>query len=95
MNLRRHTRLWRWFAVGVRGISGLAIGSHELRGPGSDFDPSDGVPNRAVTGIAFAASDPNVAYVTLSGFDERTPGKAGTCSGACSHRLLSAHEVAR
>jgi len=47
MNLRRHTRLWRWFAVGVRGISGLAIGSHELRGPGSDFDPSDGVPNRA------------------------------------------------
>jgi hypothetical protein len=43
----------------------------------SDFDPSDAVPNRAVTGIAFAASDPNVAYVTLSGFDEGTPGKPG------------------
>jgi hypothetical protein len=43
----------------------------------SDFDPTDGVPNRAVTGIAFAASDPNVAYVTLSGFDETTPGKPG------------------
>jgi hypothetical protein len=43
----------------------------------SDFDPSDAVPNRAVTGIAFSASDPNVAYVTLSGLDEGTPGKPG------------------
>jgi photosystem II stability/assembly factor-like uncharacterized protein len=43
----------------------------------SDFDPSDGVPNRAVTGIAFAKSDPNVAYVTLSGFDDGTPGQPG------------------
>jgi photosystem II stability/assembly factor-like uncharacterized protein len=43
----------------------------------SDLDPSDEVPNRAVTGIGFAASDPNVAYVTLSGFDETTPGKPG------------------
>src|SRR5262249_17496502 len=36
----------------------------------SDLDPSRGVPRRAVTGLRFAPSDPNVAYVyvTLSGF---------------------------
>jgi photosystem II stability/assembly factor-like uncharacterized protein len=41
----------------------------------SDFDPADAVPNRAVTGIAFAAGNPNIAYVTLSGIDEGTQGQ--------------------
>jgi photosystem II stability/assembly factor-like uncharacterized protein len=40
----------------------------------SDFDPRDGVPARAVTAIAFSPADPNVAYVTLSSFDEWQPG---------------------
>jgi len=43
----------------------------------SDFDPLDGVPNRGVTAIAFAPSDGNVAYVTISSFDEGTPGRPG------------------
>ncbi len=43
----------------------------------SDFDPTDAVPNRPITGIAFNSRDPNIAYVTLSGFDEGTPGKSG------------------
>jgi photosystem II stability/assembly factor-like uncharacterized protein len=43
----------------------------------SDLDPSRGVPARAVTGLRFAPSDSNVAYVTLSGFDEGTPGRPG------------------
>jgi hypothetical protein len=76
------------YAFGTVGAGNVSAG-FELTGAGSlritgnggaswsDFDPSDGVPNRAVTGIAFAASDPNVAYVTLSGLDEGTPGKPG------------------
>lgn len=39
----------------------------------SDFDAADAIPNRAVTSIAFAKSNPNVAYVTLSGVDEAAP----------------------
>lgn len=76
------------YAFGTVGAGTVSVG-FETTGAGSlritrnggaswsDFDPSDGVPNRAVTGIAFAAADPNVAYITLSGFDERTPGKPG------------------
>ena len=43
----------------------------------SDFDPRDVVPARAVTSIAFSPADPNVAYVTLSSFDEWQPGRPG------------------
>ena len=43
----------------------------------SDFDPRDGVPARAVTAIAFSPADANVAYVTLSSFDEAQPGRPG------------------
>ena len=43
----------------------------------SDFDPRDDVPARAVTAIAFSPVDPNVAYVTLSSFDEWQPGRLG------------------
>jgi hypothetical protein len=76
------------YAYGTVGAGTVSVG-FETTGAGSlritrnggaswsDFDPNDGVPNRAVTGIAFAASDPNVAYVTLSGLDETTPGKPG------------------
>ena len=42
-----------------------------------DLDPANGVPNRAVTEIAFDASNAGELYVTLSGFDEGTPGKPG------------------
>jgi hypothetical protein len=35
----------------------------------SDLDPSARVPNRTVTGMAFAASNASVMYVTLSGFN--------------------------
>jgi photosystem II stability/assembly factor-like uncharacterized protein len=43
----------------------------------SDFDPRDSVPARAVTAIAFAPADPNVAYLTLGSFDEWQPGRPG------------------
>jgi photosystem II stability/assembly factor-like uncharacterized protein len=46
-------------------------------GSWSDFDPRDGVPARAVTAIAFAPADPNVAYLTLGSFDEWQPGRPG------------------
>jgi hypothetical protein len=76
------------YAFGTVGAGTVSVGFsttgagalHITRNSGtswSDFDPGDAVPNRAVTGIAFAASDPNVAYVTLSGLDEGTPGKPG------------------
>ena len=76
------------YAFGTVGAGNVSVG-FETMGAGSlhitrnggaswsNFDPGDGVPNRAVTGIAFAPSDPNVAYVTVSGFDEGTPGKPG------------------
>ncbi len=35
------------------------------------------IPGRYVTALAFAPSDSNTLYVTLSGFDEGTPGKPG------------------
>ncbi len=41
------------------------------------LDSLNEVPNRPVTDIAFHPADPNVIYVTLSGFDEATPGQPG------------------
>lgn len=43
----------------------------------TDLDASNLVPNRFVTGFAFAPGNANTLYVTLSGFDEGTPGKPG------------------
>lgn len=43
----------------------------------NDPDPADAVPGRYVSGLAFSPSDPNTLYVTLSGFDEGTPGHSG------------------
>lgn len=43
-----------------------------------DLDPAPGtVPNRFVKGIAYHPTDPNIMYVSLSGFDEHTPGAPG------------------
>jgi hypothetical protein len=39
----------------------------------NDLDSVHGVPDRYISGLAFSPSDPNVLYVSLSGFDEATP----------------------
>jgi formylglycine-generating enzyme required for sulfatase activity len=43
----------------------------------TDLDAGNAVPNRYVSGLAFGPADPNVLHVTLSGFDESTPGQPG------------------
>jgi hypothetical protein len=43
----------------------------------TDIDVSNAVPNRAVTDVAFDPTNANVLYVTLSGFDQGTPGQPG------------------
>jgi hypothetical protein len=43
----------------------------------SDLNLGNGVPARYVSGLAFSPWDPNVLYVTLSGFDQSTPGQPG------------------
>jgi uncharacterized repeat protein (TIGR01451 family) len=45
------------------------------------------LPNRAVTGLAFDPLEANVAFVSLSGFDENTPGRPGHVFGGV--QLLS------
>jgi photosystem II stability/assembly factor-like uncharacterized protein len=42
-----------------------------------DLDASNAVPDRFVTDLAFAPTDANILYTTLSGFDEGTPGHPG------------------
>jgi len=42
-----------------------------------DLDAGNAVPNRYVTGLAFDPTNSNTLYVTLSGFDENTPGQGG------------------
>jgi CARDB protein/HYDIN/CFA65/VesB family protein len=42
-----------------------------------DIDVGNAVPDRWVTDLAFDSVDANVLYVTLSGFDEGTPGQPG------------------
>ncbi|MFI5395425.1 MAG: WD40/YVTN/BNR-like repeat-containing protein [Candidatus Binatia bacterium] len=42
-----------------------------------DLDASHTVPGRLVTDLAFDPADANILYVTLSGFDESTPGQPG------------------
>ncbi len=42
-----------------------------------DLDPANAVPGRYISGLAFSPTDPKVLYVTLSGFDEGTPGHVG------------------
>lgn len=43
----------------------------------NDLDPANAVPNRYVSGLAFSPTDANTLYVTLSGYDEDTPGQPG------------------
>ena len=42
-----------------------------------DLDASNAVPDRFVSDLAFDPADANILYVTLSGFDEGTPGQPG------------------
>jgi hypothetical protein len=42
-----------------------------------DLDASNAVPDRFATDLAFAPTDANILYTTLSGFDEGTPGQLG------------------
>jgi photosystem II stability/assembly factor-like uncharacterized protein len=42
-----------------------------------NLDPADVLPNRYVSGLAFSPTNPNILYVTFSGFDESTPGHPG------------------
>lgn len=43
----------------------------------NDMDPLNEVPGRYVTGLGFNPGNPDLLYVTLSGFDEGTPGQPG------------------
>jgi hypothetical protein len=42
-----------------------------------NIDAGDAVPGRFVSGLAFSPANPQELYVTLSGFDEGTPGRPG------------------
>ncbi len=42
-----------------------------------DLDPTNGVPQRYITGLAFSPTNANILYVTLSGFNLGTPGQPG------------------
>jgi hypothetical protein len=42
-----------------------------------DLDVASAVPDRWVTDLAFAPTNANILYVTLSGFDDGTPGQPG------------------
>ncbi|HSH95764.1 MAG TPA: Calx-beta domain-containing protein, partial [Roseimicrobium sp.] len=42
-----------------------------------NIDPANAVPNRYVTGLSFNPTNATEMYVTLSGFDEGTPGQPG------------------
>jgi hypothetical protein len=43
----------------------------------TDANPANAVPDRYVTGLAFDPTNANILYVSLSGFDEGTPGQPG------------------
>jgi hypothetical protein len=45
--------------------------------PWKILDPTNGVPDRYVSGLAFSPNNPNILYVTLSSFDEATPTQPG------------------
>jgi len=61
------------FATGAGQILLTADGGANWR----DLDPDNAMPNRYVSDLAFAPTDGNTLYVTLSGFDEGTPGQPG------------------
>jgi hypothetical protein len=62
------------YAVGTRGQLRLT-----LNGGGSwaDINPGNTIPRRTITDLAFDPTNVNVLYVTVSGFDEGTPGQPG------------------
>jgi hypothetical protein len=53
----------------------------------ADIDPGSTVPSRVVTDLAFDPGNANILYVTLSGFDNNTPGRPG-------HLFMTAHALA-
>lgn len=55
----------------------LRLTSNGSTTPPTDIDPANRVPNRWVTDLAFNPIDPNILYLTLSGFDEATAGQPG------------------
>ncbi|HRC84331.1 MAG TPA: hypothetical protein PK413_01835 [Thermoanaerobaculia bacterium] len=71
------------YAFGARASTAIANNRGALRvtidgGTNwTDWDASNQVPERGITDIAFDPSNPSIAYVTLSGFDEATPGFPG------------------
>ncbi|PWU21326.1 MAG: hypothetical protein C5B50_01990 [Verrucomicrobia bacterium] len=60
---------------------GTEIGQLRITGNGggswSDLNPAGAVPGRFISGLAFSPSNPNILFVSLSGFDEGTPGHPG------------------
>jgi len=54
-----------------------SIGGGSSAGAWIDLDPGNSVPPRVVTDLAFHPTNANVLYVTLSGYDENTPGQPG------------------
>jgi hypothetical protein len=42
-----------------------------------DIDPGKMIPQRYITGLAFDQANASILYITLSGFDEGTPGQSG------------------
>lgn len=73
------------FAPSDATCSTYAFGTEEgqlrltFNGGGSwvNLDVGNAVPNRFVTDLAFDPTNPDILYVTLSGFDEGTPGQPG------------------
>jgi photosystem II stability/assembly factor-like uncharacterized protein len=61
----------------VFGTDGGAIRRTTNGGTFADIDAGNAVPNRWVTDFAFDPTNANVLYVSLSGFDEGTPGQPG------------------
>ena len=62
-------------------VVGMQFGGLRLSTNGgstwTDIDAANAVPNRYVTSLAFHPANSNVLYVTLSGFNEHTPGQPG------------------
>src|SRR5207249_6092170 len=60
---------------------GTATGKLRLTTDGgttwTNIDAGNVVPDRYVTDLSFDPADPNILFVTLSGFNEGTPGKPG------------------
>jgi hypothetical protein len=59
------------------GDKGVVFLTTDGGGTWTDLDPTNKVPDRYVTGLAFSPTGADTLYLTLSGFDENTPGQPG------------------